>query len=104
MTKPGPGKFEGNKSEEVAESLYDMSSDPDEEYGTVQGFGWYGLIKRDSSLPVINWPENNIAAYIVKEDSQGFFTYTGYEKLGDALSDWLKIEQEYMSWQTNLVS
>ena len=60
-----PGKFEGNKSQEVAARLYaqSMEGNLDDQFGMTDEGGWYGLI----------------GDAIVAEDSRGFFDYTLYE-------------------------
>jgi len=78
MTKPGPGKFEGNESIEVAEYLYEWTDAVNEQFGSVTENGfWEGLhisFKEEyEDLPELK------PAYIVREDDQGFFTYEEFE-------------------------
>lgn len=63
---PTPGKFEGTTDERIAQALYSLSLDGmcDEQRGSVDEEGWYGLIGR----------------FVIWEDSQGFF---GYEHFDD---------------------
>ena len=84
-----PGKFEGNSSELTARILYDcvLNEWCDQEVGEACGFGWYGLIvgKR--------------YGFIVKEDSQGFFTYWCGPK-EKAKAKWSRIEHAYEVWSS----
>jgi hypothetical protein len=52
------------------------------------------------ALPCWTEPEaENVVAYIVKEDSQGFFGYTAYETEAEARADWRTIEADHEEWQ-----
>ena len=59
-----PGKFEACDDDRLADVLSGL--DCDEECGSVDELGWYGLILHRNH------------GYIVSEDSQGFFDYTRY--------------------------
>lgn len=114
MTKPGPGKFEGNESLEISEFLYIMA--PSDTLGTIDEFGWHGLVDGiDDIFKTIN--ENPFIlemreldliddddsvirdikpAYIVDEDSNGFFTYTGFDSNEAARKAWKRLTDEYL--------
>lgn len=81
MTKPGPGKFEGNTSLEVAETLYEWLGEgsADEECGDVDGYGsYYALFDVDGAD--VDAPEGMRGkAYVTEECSQGFFTYLEFD-------------------------
>jgi hypothetical protein len=94
---PGPGKFEGNDSLIVSKFLYNYTLDgfQDEQYGSVTepSFIWEALI-------VIDWgmfpgegydPLMDILkpAYIVWEDSHGFFSYVGYDTEEEARNQYM---------------
>jgi len=75
-----PGKFEACDDDRLADVLSDL--DCDEECGSVDELGWYGLIlHRDHG-------------YIVSEDSQGFFDYTHYSSKDAAQSTFDAIAAE----------
>lgn len=114
MTKPGPGKFEGNDSLEISEFLY--SIDPCDELGEVEGFGYYALIDElDTMFDRIrsgldeliglhlfdaegSFIDDIKPAYIVNEDNNGFFTYTGYASNAEARKEWKKLTDEYLQF------
>jgi hypothetical protein len=87
--RPGPGKFEACNDLDAAESLYDqvMQSFQDDEVGSVQELGWYGLIL-NSGIP-------GAEIAIVNEDSNGFFTYQVFDNEADAYNRWEKIQEMY---------
>jgi hypothetical protein len=96
MTKPGPGKFQANESLEIAEDLYRQVQDgmASEQFGGGDTT-WEGLLL--DQLDTLNTPDLQITvpegmqrAYIVREDSQGFFTYRGFDSEADALSQFFK--------------
>ena len=82
-----PGKFEACDDDRLADVLSGL--DCDEECGSVDELGWYGLILHRNH------------GYIVEEDSNGFFTYTFYETRGLAQSEYdnisSSIAEEYES-------
>ena len=82
-----PGKFEACDDDRLADVLSGL--DCDEECGSVDELGWYGLILHRNH------------GYIVEEDSNGFFTYTFYEMRGMAQSEYdnisSSIAEEYES-------
>lgn len=110
MTRPGPGKFEGNESLEVSEMLYAIIGDgmQDDEIGDVESFGWHALITdADKNIPDDHWPMQDKEtgkvielqpAYIVLEDSSGFFSYRGFDLNTQARNVWKSITQEYLEW------
>lgn len=59
-----------------AERLYGET--PDEELGSVQDFGWYGLYLAEMT--------------ILWEDSQGFVTSYAYFSTNNLLADWEELE------------
>jgi len=82
MRKRHPGKFEGCVDDRLAEVLYSisMSGGCDADCGDAENFGWFGLIIHRKH------------AYIVSEDSQGFFDYAYYETKEEAQKEYDKIE------------
>jgi hypothetical protein len=108
MTRPGPGKFEGNESLEVSEMLYSIIGDgmQDDEIGDVESFGWHALITdADKNIPDDFWPLQDESgkvievqpAYIVLEDNYGFFSYRGFDLNTQARNVWKSITQEYLA-------
>jgi hypothetical protein len=82
MRKRYPGKFEGCADDRLAEVLYSISTGGGctEEIGSVDELGWFGLIIHRKH------------AYIVSEDSQGFYDYAYYETKEEAQKEYDKIE------------
>lgn len=81
-----PGKFEGCADERLGRVLYDISLEGgcNEDLGDVEGgFGWYGLVL------------SRKRAYIVCEDSNGFFTYDAYPTHTAAQDAWAMLEQDW---------
>lgn len=89
MTRPGPGKFEGNLSEAASEVIYAWVQNGlvDDQVGSVDGLGWHGFIYiaegdqaydqlREADADLVTSPELGI---LVHEDSNGFFTYEVFE-------------------------
>lgn len=113
MSRPGPGKFEGNESLEVSEYLYDIIGDSmqDDEIGDVESFGWHALITdipsfRSTLDPLQNelYEMKNVEfqpAYIVLEDNDGFFTYRGFDSNDEARQTWSEIVQIYLHGTDN---
>lgn len=67
--KPPLGKFEGCGDVLLAELLHAASLDGcDEEFGSVDGGGWFGLIGQ----------------FILSVDDRGFFTYEAYPRMEEA--------------------
>lgn len=101
MTRPGPGKFEGNESLEVSEYLYAIVGDgmQDDEIGDVQSFGWHALITdADKKIPLDFVTIRDVQpAYIVLEDNNGFFSYRGFELNTLARLAWRDITLEYLA-------
>jgi hypothetical protein len=89
--KPGPGKFEGCHDKRIARVLYDIAgmSGCDEDIGSVQELGWFGLIIQRNH------------AYIISEDSQGFFDYTYFDSVQDAREAYNRIVSEYDELDAN---
>ena len=103
MTRPGPGKFEGNASLELSEVLYAWVQNGlvDEQCGSVDTIGWHALILvadgdeaydqiREADPEVVTSPELGI---LVHEDNNGFFTYEIFETFESArfvFEDWQK--------------
>jgi hypothetical protein len=92
----GPGKFEGCYNADLTEALYDTVMDGfvDEEIGSVQEQGWYGLI-RDVQQYHIKIDGKEIVGAIVAEDSNGFFEATTYYDKNSLMKDWENILEEY---------
>lgn len=101
MTRPGPGKFEGNESLEVSEYLYDIIGDgmQDDEIGDAEFFGWHALITdADKNIPLDHVTVKDVKpAYIVVEDSYGFFTYREFDLNTQARRAWLDVTREYLA-------
>lgn len=97
MTKPGPGKFEANESEEIAEALYDLTLGSwfNEQYGDVEHGGWYALFIN------VTPTGGHTSNYIVEEDNNGFFTYQEYASEEEAYARWFADLAAYESWTTN---
>lgn len=75
MTRPGPGKFEGNESLEIAEALYNLINESwqNDDFGSaVDGPYWEALLLNVTPIG------GHTRSYIVTEDSQGFFRYYEY--------------------------
>lgn len=84
--KKRPGKFEGCESQLVGEVLYQLSAcGPDEQVGSVDDLGWYGLILGKKR------------AWIVREDHFGFFDYETFTH-EEARGKWDEIEDEYQDY------
>lgn len=100
MTKPGPGKFEGNESLETAQALYEITGyrGEDESFGSVDENGRWVAIIVNGFLPDENL---TAAAYIVEEDSNGFFTYTEYETSEAAWEAYFADLAAYESYYAN---
>lgn len=97
-----PGKYE-NTVEELLGAM-----DPDQQIGSVQDDGWYGLISgltKDEAEEQANflgidldpddveeftWPINAI----IHEDGQGFFYCETYQLNRDVMQAWRKLERE----------
>jgi hypothetical protein len=81
-----PGKFEGNADEALAERLYDVTMDggQDDEIGTVDELGWYGLILGFEGK-----------SYVVEQDTYGFFGYTEYDSPEAARTAFGQVESAY---------
>jgi len=81
-----PGKFEGNADEALAERLYDVTMDggQDDEIGTVDELGWYGLILDFEGK-----------SYVVEQDTYGFFTYSEFDSADAARTAFGQVEKSY---------
>lgn len=100
MTRPGPGKFEGNPSLEISEALYAIvgNGGHDDEIGDVQSFGWHALITEfDPYDEDGNFLWDAKPAYIVLEDSNGFFSYQEFDLNTLARRAWKDITQEFLA-------
>lgn len=107
---PGPGKFEANASVAVSEYLYGIVQDSGcvEQYGSVDENGWSGLIytgfivklDKDLSPEGFELGFDLKPAYLVFEDSNGFFTYTEFDTEKDAFSKYLADLAAYESYAT----
>lgn len=100
MSKPGPGKFEGNASLELSEVLYawvqnglvDDQCNPQEDHWTgfvyiADGDEAYTQV-READASVVTSPE---LGFVLHEDANGFFTYEVYESSEAArtvFADW----------------
>ena len=72
--KPGPGKFEGNRSLSESETLHEMSLEGglDAEAGGAESGYWVGLVIRGSD-------DLASPAYVLTADSHGFFNVRPFE-------------------------
>lgn len=97
----GPGKF----STILDAYVYDVSLDGgcDEELGSVDESGWYGLMRNgfkdhDPLLETLNEDEQaqltECAGVILSEDSQGFVSVDYYDTDEALNAAWAEIEQE----------
>ena len=77
--QPHPGKFEGNRSQLVAQVVYNATPD---EVCSEEGFGHYALVKGRK-----NW-------YILHESDQGFVDVE-YGPSGEIMPAWDRIQSEY---------
>ena len=79
-----PGKF----SDETAAKLYEMSLDggPDEETGSVQEQGWFGLM--------VSTGLAGAEHAILEEDSQGFVSYSTFDSEEAARAKFAELEAE----------
>lgn len=98
LTKPGPGKFEGNPSLEASEILLEHTLDGVHETLGEAHAGWLGaftLIRGEA----ISEKDKAIlpdAAYICEEDGYGFFAYKAFASLHQALIVWNDLEQKLL--------
>ena len=78
-----PGKFEGCADDRLAEVLYSITmTGCDEEVGSVDELGWYGLILHRRH------------GYIVSEDGNGFFCYEYHDTKEEAQAEYNRIESD----------
>ena len=91
MTRPGPGKYEGNETLEVCEALYELLgiSGQISDFGDVTEAGHFvALLEGDGkTLPK--------AYYITDEDSYGFFTYYEFDSMEEALKEFDSLYRLY---------
>lgn len=88
---PHPGKFEGETN--LAEEVYDaMGSGTDAELGSVQDFGWYGLLTNYRAS------DGSVRHVIAHESDQGFFDISEYDSAEEAQEAWSRLEDEYEEW------
>ena len=84
MTTPGPGRYEGNESYELARELDAMASSGiiDDECGDTETIGWHGLLildDMDFDVRALDGFEPGTEAFVLHTDSQGFFSYEPFE-------------------------
>ena len=95
MTKPGPGKFENNPSQEASEILYQHALDGShDDIGDSEFFGWYVLIL-GSTLEALETTVCPDYGYICVEDSRGFFTYLPYSNSHEIMEAWGNIQHKW---------
>jgi hypothetical protein len=80
--KPYPGKFEGNRSQLLAQVVYNADMDGANEVCSEEGFGHYALIKGKRY-----W-------YILHENEQGFVS-VDYGPSSEMLPEWDKVQAAY---------
>jgi RIO-like serine/threonine protein kinase len=84
--KGAPGKFE--ESGEVGERLYELAMDGcDDEVGSVQDLGWYGLL--------IGTGLQCAPHAIVCENIDGFFNFQDYDTEEEARRAWDDVLADY---------
>ena len=90
--KYGPGKFSSN----VEEYFYNMSMDygPDDELGSVDEIGWYGLLLFKEDPVLVD--EEIVVAAIVYENSEGFIEVETFNDHEVATDKWLTLREEFM--------
>ncbi|MGL5936215.1 MAG: hypothetical protein ACRCZI_11415 [Cetobacterium sp.] len=85
-TKLRPGKFEGNRSQLLAQVIYQASLDgANDELGDTDGFGFYALV------------QGKRYAFILCEDTQGFVSVQ-YGDKSKMMRMWAELETEYYDW------
>ena len=89
-----PGKFPND----LAEALYQISLDgPDEEMGSVDEMGWYGLLLGITPEEMGEFGQDVVDEmegaqnFILSEDSYGFVDYEAFESEADAKARWEEI-------------
>jgi hypothetical protein len=93
MTRPGPGKFEGNASLELSEALYawvqnglvDDQCFPSDGHWT----GYVYIADGDEAYEQVRKADGSVVTspelgFVLHEDANGFFTYEVYESSGAA--------------------
>lgn len=113
---PYPGKFEGELK--IAEYLYQMALDgTDEEIGSADELGWYGMIRLPDRAARISFIEEmeriateagdppltpeekkmllGLRGIIVLETGQGFFTVDWIDSKAELKRKWREIERAY---------
>ena len=87
--KPGPGKFEGNRSLRESEALYEMSLEGglDAEAGGADYGSWVGLVIRGSD-------DLASPAYVITEGSHGFFDVRPFDSPDEAREVYARFEAE----------
>jgi hypothetical protein len=104
MSKPVPGKFEGNESLEIAEFLFDIELDGGayDDMGDVETFGFHSLhLSVNDFNHYISHEVSKLVkpAYITWEDNNGFFTYIEFDSNAEAKAAWRKLEVEFAELQ-----
>ena len=93
--KLGPGKFDDN----IDEWVYDQSMDGvDEEVGSVDEYGWYGLLILDPVTVTDEDSEWTFEAAIMHEDNESFIYVDYFDDEDKARTAWSKIEEEFAEW------
>ena len=72
-------------SDEEREELF---QDPDEQMGTVEDWGWHGLVRH----------EGRPGGYILVEDDQGFREVREFEETEGLESQWQRLTETYERW------
>lgn len=94
---PGPGRFEGNDSYEICEALDGLCAKSffNEQFGTTEEGIWEALFLHTTIR------DGKARAYIVTEDSNGFFSYKEYSSDEEARSKYLADLAAYESAYAN---
>lgn len=83
----------------IVEHLYNLTLEgwAAEELGSVQDFGWYGLLLFGDDPITAEYDDSSekVAAAILTEDSQGFVYADTFKTKKAAKEQWSKIEDEY---------
>lgn len=84
--KPYPGKFEGNRSQALAEVVYNITLDGCcDDLGDVEGYGYYAFVR------------GKRYGFIVSEDSNGFIS-VDHDPLPEAEAKWSRLQADYADW------
>ena len=95
------GKFDSNVDEYVYLQALEGA---DAEVGSVQDFGWYGLMIFDEPVTVVQEIQPGItkewefSAAIISENDQGLVHVEPYDTAAEAKGVWVDVEGYYEKW------